>query len=358
MAAAVRGRPKVVLLGAMIALTTSGAPGCRQAAEKQATDSLGDSTERGPLKLVVEASPAHPWIGDPVHLQVRMHTPTDFVVQFPGAKDFGDLPVRRLDADQAVAAQRVENGLEWTARYELDTVASGPVEIPPIVIKYAHAPADPAAKPEFSSELASSTLRVEVRSALTTQDSIGRPRDISGTLALPKAPLTARQWAAIAGGSLLILAALAGVGVMIRNRLRRPAPLILPEIWALEQLGAMRGSDPVGTGRVREYYYRLSEIVRRYIELKFSLAAPERTTEEFLALLARDRKALHYDARKLGEFLEACDIVKYAAFTPIREDADAALSTATAFVHATAAAAESARRAAGGAHAAGGGQAA
>ena len=46
-----------------------------------------------------------------------------------------------------------------------------------------------------------------------------------------------------------------------------------------------------------------------------------------------------YDAERLREFREACDIVEYGAFRPQREDAENALTPARAFVDATAAAA-------------------
>ena len=78
--------------------------------------------------------------------------------------------------------------------------------------------------------------------------------------------------------------------------------------------------------------------MRGYIERKFALAAPEMTTEEFLLTLARDRGALPYDSGRLRDFLEVCDLVKYAAVRPARDDAEQVLGTARAFVHATAAA--------------------
>jgi hypothetical protein len=123
----------------------------------------------------------------------------------------------------------------------------------------------------------------------------------------------------------------------------RPPPPILPEVWALRALAELASYDWVEYARVREYYYRLTEIVRSYVERKFGLAAPDRTTEEFLGMLARRRSALPYDAQRLRDFLEACDVVKYAALEPRREDADGALATARAFVHATAAAASCAQ---------------
>jgi hypothetical protein len=51
------------------------------------------------------------------------------------------------------------------------------------------------------------------------------------------------------------------------------------------------------------------------------------------------RGALPYDRDSLGAFLEACDIVKYAALVPGVDDAAAAIQTAITFVRTTAGAA-------------------
>jgi hypothetical protein len=60
----------------------------------------------------------------------------------------------------------------------------------------------------------------------------------------------------------------------------------------------------------------VSDTIRRYLEERFEFRAPERTTEEFLRelqvtpLLAAEHK------EKLGEFLECCDLVKFAKYEP------------------------------------------
>ena len=60
------------------------------------------------------------------------------------------------------------------------------------------------------------------------------------------------------------------------------------------------------------------------------------TTQEFLRTLARNRSALPYDPERLRAFLEACDIVKYAAYRPLPKDAEEAMRAARAFINATA----------------------
>jgi hypothetical protein len=73
----------------------------------------------------------------------------------------------------------------------------------------------------------------------------------------------------------------------------------------------------------------VSNTLRLYLEERFNLRAPERTTEEFLVEL-RTSKHLTIDQKQsLGEFLESCDLVKFARFEPnettLRRLHDAAL---------------------------------
>lgn len=60
----------------------------------------------------------------------------------------------------------------------------------------------------------------------------------------------------------------------------------------------------------------VSDTIRGYLEERFTFHAPERTTEEFLHelqgtdLVTRDQK------ESLGEFLQRCDLVKFARYEP------------------------------------------
>jgi hypothetical protein len=313
--------------------------GCKPALPSEPPD-VTDSAERGPIRFSAEVSPKNAWIGDPITISLSAATPEDLVVQFPTAEELGEVNVR---SGGEVEARPAETGTTWKQTYVIDTLTAGPLEIPPLVMKYGKKPAD-GTEPTFDNELALGTLKVEIRSALTSQDSMVAPRDITG--ARPPTPDPWRAWQV----ALLVIwtcVALAGVGTLIgawRDRVRKGARVPRPEEWALAALGDLARFDWIAAGEARELYYRLTEIVRGYVESKFGLRAPEMTTAEFLTALARNRSALPYDAEKLGQFLEACDMVKYAALDPRREDSDDALATARAFVHSTAAAAVQAQQ--------------
>jgi hypothetical protein len=314
--------------------------GCRPS-PPPAPESLTSTAERGPIRFSVEVSPTQVWIADPITVRLTAKTPDDTQVQFPDASAFGDVAVRPLEPAESRPA--AEGSQLWRQAFVVESFVSGTVDIPPLVLKYATKPAD-GSTPAFDNELVTDTLKVEVRSALTSQDSVTAPRDITGTRVPAREPWKWWQIAALAASAL----AAGGIAYWayraIRRRLLRPPPPVEPEVWALRELETLSRRDWIASGQVREYYYRLSEIVRRYIELKFHLAAPEMTTEEFLTALSRNQSALPYDALRLRVFMEACDLVKYAAFAPRSEDATDALLTARAFIHATAAvAAERAR---------------
>lgn len=326
-----------IAAAALAGLVLLAPAGCRSA-PPPAPAPVRDVVERGPLKLVVEAAPATLLLGDPLRVTLELTLPESYVAQLPSVEAFGELAAVESDRTEA---HPIGGGLrQWRQSFVVQTYTSGTLELPPLVVKYAAAPED-GSPLVFDAELASNVLKVEVRSALTTQDSVAAPRDITGTL-LPKWRPTPRQLALWTAGAIAVAMVIVLLARYIRRRVLQPAPPEMPEVWALRMLRALSGTEWTQPDRAREVCYRLSEVVRAYIERKFGLAAPERTTDEFLALLTRDHAALPYDPRRLQRFLEACDSVKYAAQPLDRESGEDLLETARAFVSATAAAADAA----------------
>ncbi|MEJ2702256.1 MAG: hypothetical protein P8Z79_07420, partial [Sedimentisphaerales bacterium] len=122
---------------------------------------------------------------------------------------------------------------------------------------------------------------------------------------------------------LAVVALAGGAGTWLylrRKRVEKLVRLFKPaHELAYERLRALVKEDLVGAGRIKEFYERISNILRHYIEHRFSLRAPERTTEEFLAELARTDVLAASDKERLGEFLEHCDLVKFAKHQPTTE---------------------------------------
>ena len=121
-------------------------------------------------------------------------------------------------------------------------------------------------------------------------------------------------WAFWIGGTLLLLA-LAGLAVRAwmaaKRRSSIPVP-IPPHVRARQRIDAalLLIGDP------RAFAIAVSDAVRVYLEERFTLRAPERTTEEFLRDLQKTSALTSQQKASLSAFLEQCDLVKFARFEP------------------------------------------
>lgn len=69
-------------------------------------------------------------------------------------------------------------------------------------------------------------------------------------------------------------------------------------------------------GQPEPFVVAVSGVVRVYLEERFNLRAPERTTEEFLRELAESPVLSQRQKESLGDFLQRADLVKFARYEP------------------------------------------
>lgn len=118
-------------------------------------------------------------------------------------------------------------------------------------------------------------------------------------------------------------------GALLYVLLRRKKNLTilspLPHEVAYEALQALRRKDLIKQGKVQDYYVELSNIIRRYLEHRFSDLISEMTTEECL-LTIQDKKEFSSERRTLlRDFMSHCDLVKFAGYIPSLEEMERSL---------------------------------
>ena len=88
-------------------------------------------------------------------------------------------------------------------------------------------------------------------------------------------------------------------------------------------------------GKFKLFYSGLSDIVRHYLEDQIHIKAPEMTTEEFLNSL-KNSSALKFEHKQvLKDFLNGCDMVKFAKYRPDAHDAQANFNLAKKLIEET-----------------------
>jgi hypothetical protein len=124
--------------------------------------------------------------------------------------------------------------------------------------------------------------------------------------------------------------------LMHRDRPVPVEPPLPPHAWAMRELARLATDDLPARGEVDAFFVRLSSIVRTYIEGRFGIAAPDRTTQEFIREASRHPDLSGDHGRALADFLRSADMVKFAAARPAADACGDALDRMRAFVEATA----------------------
>ncbi len=295
----------------------------------------------GPLTLTITARPAQLPFNERAELVVEVIAEKGVTVDVGEYERNGSLAEHqfeyRLTPSQRreAAAPTPDGKLRWTNRYSIEFFLPGSYELPPAVVSFVDArEASDSATATQASELKTEPLTIVARDA---NDKPFTPEELKSITVLPPVELRepwSRWW--WAGPPILVAALLMIAALVRRSRHQRQivAPIPAHE-WAQQRIAALVAEDLVRKGRIQEFYYRISDIVRGYVERRFAVSATEMTTEEFLAAAASDGRFGERNTLELNGFLSACDLVKYARQLPGADEADAVLRAAGGFVERT-----------------------
>lgn len=215
-------------------------------------------------------------------------------------------------------------------RLSIEPLLPGEYEIGPIEIVARRGAAAGAVAEAEPIRASTPSMQVTVRSVLAEGDT-----RFAGATDVVDPKAEAAWWPWLLGA----LVPLLGAAVWLWLRSRRdagPALVLVPahEV-ALRRLAALMEQKLVERGMAERFFGEASLILRRYIEDRFGLRAPERTTEEFLAEAGSSMVLFDEDVRVLGRFLSRADMVKFAAVVPGSDEAERAAALVRDFVERT-----------------------
>jgi hypothetical protein len=309
--------------------------GCRQSVdESQSTtpnpEAIERITKKGPVQLIVRVSPLQPRLSDLIEMDVVVTAQPDVEINPPTFGDaVGDFLVRDYSERSPQEATNDVTNMR-VFHYQLEPVASGTHLIRSVAVEFVD-------NRESSEEKGKASLiesePIEIK--ITTELGEQTPDLTNLDPMLPPVPIdrSVSYWL-IAG---LMLAIAMAVAVLLRRRWKQPPSGVqvrqqTPEEIAQEALAQLLRENLPSAGLFKEFYVRLTGVVRCYIEGTTGLKAPEQTTEEFLREMRSKEVFSAERSMRLKEFLEAADMVKYAGQQPGAEQIELSILRTREFV--------------------------
>ncbi len=307
---------------ALLALALLGAWGCRgkSAAAPESVPSRTEELASGRIDITLTATPATASLEHPLFLTFTISAPPSVTVDWPPLED----RFEGFDLAGAYESQvRTENGrIKRDIRVRLIPRAAPEYRLKPLAVPYRE-----------TNEPGPATSWIKTRAVTFKADPLASVKSVR-----PPAPPLAIPPSAREIGIILLIVVLAVAGgvllYIIIRRIQRTLKLrqMSPRQRALLELDELMARHLVEQGQLKDFYFELTAVVRRYIERSHGIRAPEQTTEEFLALAGVDPRFPKENLGKLKTFLMAADWVKFANYRPGPEAIPEALQTAKDYV--------------------------
>jgi len=305
------------------------------AAVVPAADAIAKTTEHGPVKATVKVWPAKPTLGEPIYVRLEVEAPIGVSIDAP-FQEAGDQRLGRFRVIGFVrdSHRTASGGQRQEQTYTLEAQTSGRHRVPPLRLEMLDARSGAGSGDRGKSqELLTDEVPLEIAPVPTEtafaplKPGIGAlDPDVGGTSWLLILGI-ASAIAVLGSGSVLLFR-----GLRARRRIEQQRSAYdeaVAHLRALEDRGAPDAESADG------WFVELSAIVRRYLEHRYDIRAPELTTEEFLLVATARPELLEEHRALLTSFLERCDRVKFAGYRPDADESLATLKAASGFVEDT-----------------------
>ena len=267
-------------------------------------------------------------VGQQAHVTLKAVAKEDAKVEFPQFKPSEYVtPGVEVLSCQPQEDKGTDNGLvERSMVYTMTSFDDTLYYIPPMTVKI-------DGKPYQSKSLALKVVTMEVDTV--NIDKFFPPKGVQDN------PFLWSEWSPIFWLSVLLLIVLA-LTYYLFVRLRDNKPIIthirivkklLPHQKAMKEIEQIKADKMVTAENSKEYYTKLTDTLRKYIEERYGFSAMEMTSSEIIEKLTatQDQKALD----ELRHLFTTADLVKFAKYSTLINENDMNLVNAIEFINQT-----------------------
>jgi hypothetical protein len=268
------------------------------------------------------------FVGQQVHLTLTAHAKENAKVEFPAFKPTQYITpgVEVLNSEQRPDVSQDNGFMARSIVYTLTSFDDTLYYLPPMTVKI-------DGKPYKSKSLALKVLTIEVDTAHV--DQFFGPKDVQDN------PFQWSDWSLSFWLSVLMLVLLA-VTYYLYLRLRDNKPIIktirivkrlLPHQKAMKEIEQIKADKMVSSENSKEYYTKLTDTLRKYIEERYGFNAMEMTSSEIIEKLTatQDENAIS----ELRQLFLTADLVKFAKYSTLINENDRNLVNAIDFINQT-----------------------
>ncbi|MDW8274011.1 MAG: hypothetical protein RMJ53_07275 [Chitinophagales bacterium] len=266
-------------------------------------------------------------IGEHLGVNLKVSFPKDVNVILPSFKDsLGTLEIVRIEKRDTSS---VGNIISVAQKIIVSAYDSGMYRVgPQNILVLNNGKTDTISTDEFFVEVA--TVEVD-----TTQNF----KPIKAPIEVPPDWKTYAMYALLA----LILIALGVLAWWLFKKYYKPQSkqedpinrMKLAHVWALKELQKLEQEKLWQKDEVKQYYSRLTDIFRKYLEYRYNILALESTTEEIEQMLVRDDVPEKYKNEAIN-ILKLSDLVKFAKMIPLPDQNKNAMEGIREFIKTTA----------------------
>ena len=268
------------------------------------------------------------FVGQQAHVTLAATAKENAKVEFPQFKptEYVTPGVEVLDCRELEKKEQDNGFVTRSVVYTMTSFDDTLYYLPPMTVKI-------DGKPYKSKSLALKVLTLEV-DTLHAEQFFG-PKDVQDN------PFQWSDWSVPFWLSVLMLVLMA-VCYYLYLRLRDNKPIIshirivkrlLPHQKAMKEIEQIKADKMVTAENSKEYYTKLTDTLRKYIEERYGFSAMEMTSSEIIERLmaTQDQKALD----ELRQLFTTADLVKFAKYSTLINENDANLVNAIEFINQT-----------------------
>ena len=235
------------------------------------------SNPEDPVSIVTQVDITQPTLGDILTYSIRVNHDSDIVIHAPEyVIPEGFEKIRHgKRKPRKVRNQTIQ---EFWLKLRVDK--TGLLTIPAILLGF---DAPDQNNKIVKGKIIAPKVNVDVQSLLQLEGNASDIKDIKPIFHI-KAPWTHYIWKALGVLFLLALAYFIWKNWKKKASLKpEPLTLLTAEQKALKELQELESRELMKQGRIRDHFFELSEIFRRYLENRYQFPAQEWTTEEIIS---------------------------------------------------------------------------